>query len=78
MKASRPVSLLAITPLAASLATASKTPAAAAAESAGPSFIPAADKPFSFLIDGTTTYGTRHIPAHRREQSLAINEQGRK
>jgi uncharacterized protein len=33
--------------------------------------VPAADRQVSFTVDGTTTYGTLHIPAHRRGQRLA-------
>jgi uncharacterized protein len=33
--------------------------------------VPAADRQVSFVVDGTTTYGTLHIPAHRRGQRLA-------
>ena len=33
--------------------------------------IAAADRSVSFVVDGTTTYGTLHIPAHRGGQRLA-------
>jgi uncharacterized protein len=38
---------------------------------AGADAVAAADRPVSFVVDGTTTYGTLHIPAHRRGQTLA-------
>ncbi|HEX4225342.1 MAG TPA: alpha/beta hydrolase [Pseudonocardiaceae bacterium] len=41
------------------------------AASADPALIPAADQQLSFTQDGTTAYGTLHIPAHRAGQRLA-------
>lgn len=47
-------------------------PAAEVARAAGRAGIsPATDRQVSFVADGTTTYGTLHIPAHRRGQRLA-------
>jgi uncharacterized protein len=43
--------------------------AGVAARTAGT--VPAADRQVSFVVDGTTTYGTLHIPAHHRGQRLA-------
>src|SRR5581483_7502169 len=43
----------------------------ATAASAQPTLIPAADHQLSFTQDGTTAYGTLHIPAHRPWQRLA-------
>ena len=39
--------------------------------SAGPALIPATDRQLSFTQDGTTAYGTLHVPAHRAGQRLA-------
>jgi hypothetical protein len=41
------------------------------AASAEPALLPAADQQLSFTQDGTTAYGTLHIPAHRAGQRLA-------
>ena len=83
MTANRPARLLALTLLTAGLATAAcgawpattttatRTPAAPATGAAGSGLVPAADKTLSFVADGTTTYATLHVPAHRRGQSLA-------
>jgi hypothetical protein len=43
----------------------------AVAASAEPALIPAADQQLSFVQDGTTAYGTLHVPAHRPGQRLA-------
>jgi hypothetical protein len=43
----------------------------AVAASAEPALIPAGDQQLSFTQDGTTAYGTLHIPAHRAGQQLA-------
>lgn len=43
----------------------------AVAASAEPALIPAADQQLSFVQDGTTAYGTLHVPAHRVGQRLA-------
>jgi hypothetical protein len=32
--------------------------------------VPARDRAITFTVDGTATYGTVHIPAHRRGQRL--------
>ena len=47
-------------------ATSASAPATAAGQ-----IVPAADRDVSFMVDGTTTYGTIHVPAHRRGQRLA-------
>ncbi|NBH01687.1 alpha/beta hydrolase [Amycolatopsis sp. SID8362] len=43
-----------------------------AAVTAGPApgFVPAADREIVFTVDGTATYGTLHVPAHRAGQRL--------
>lgn len=43
------------------------TPAAAAE----PAMIPATDRAISFVVDGTVTFGTLHVPAHRSGRRLA-------
>jgi dienelactone hydrolase len=48
-----------------SLAVVIATPAEAAA-----GLVPAADREVVFTVDGTTTYGTLHVPAHRGGQRL--------
>ncbi|GAA3439916.1 alpha/beta fold hydrolase [Kutzneria kofuensis] len=40
--------------------------------SAAPATIPAADRQVQFVVDGTTTYGTLHVPAHRPGARLAV------
>ncbi|OZM70803.1 alpha/beta hydrolase [Amycolatopsis antarctica] len=35
-----------------------------------PGLVPAADREVVFTVDGTTTYGTLHVPAHRAGQRL--------
>jgi uncharacterized protein len=48
------------------------TPAHSAVVPAAPAqLVPATDRDVSFVVDGTTTYGTLHVPAHRRGQRLA-------
>jgi uncharacterized protein len=47
------------------LAVATATPAEAT-----PGLVPAADREVVFTADGTTTYGTLHVPAHRAGQRL--------
>nr|BFE61060.1 alpha/beta fold hydrolase [Dactylosporangium thailandense] len=37
---------------------------------ARPGLVPAADREVVFTVDGTTTYGTLHVPAHRAGQRL--------
>ncbi|MFC9428838.1 alpha/beta hydrolase [Streptomyces sp. NPDC056987] len=37
---------------------------------ATPALVPAADREVVFTVDGTTTYGTLHVPAHRAGQRL--------
>ncbi|RDG38396.1 alpha/beta hydrolase [Streptomyces corynorhini] len=37
---------------------------------AAPALVPAADREVVFTVDGTATYGTLHIPAHRAGQRL--------
>ncbi|MFD5753480.1 alpha/beta hydrolase [Streptomyces sp. NPDC127033] len=37
---------------------------------ATPRLVPAADREVVFTVDGTTTYGTLHVPAHRAGQRL--------
>ncbi|MFJ8598961.1 alpha/beta hydrolase [Streptomyces shenzhenensis] len=37
---------------------------------ATPGLVPAADREVVFTVDGTTTYGTLHVPAHRAGQRL--------
>ncbi|GAB3453584.1 alpha/beta hydrolase family protein [Actinophytocola sediminis] len=37
---------------------------------ARPRLVPAADREVVFTVDGTTTYGTLHVPAHRAGQRL--------
>ncbi|MBQ1020218.1 alpha/beta hydrolase [Micromonospora sp. D93] len=44
-------------------------PATATAAQARPA-TPAADREITFTVDGTITYGTLHIPAHRRGQKM--------
>ncbi|WIX88198.1 alpha/beta hydrolase [Amycolatopsis sp. DG1A-15b] len=48
-----------------SLAVVTATPAEAT-----PGLVPAADREVVFTVDGTTTYGTLHVPAHRAGQRL--------
>jgi alpha/beta superfamily hydrolase len=48
-----------------SLAVVTATPAEAT-----PGRVPAADREVVFTVDGTTTYGTLHVPAHRTGQRL--------
>ncbi|QFU91758.1 alpha/beta hydrolase [Amycolatopsis sp. YIM 10] len=48
-----------------SLAVVTATPAGAT-----PHLVPAADREIVFTVDGTTTYGTLHVPAHRAGQKL--------
>ena len=36
-----------------------------------PTLVPAADRPITFVVAGTTTYGTLHVPAHRPGRRLA-------
>ncbi|WP_318307701.1 alpha/beta hydrolase family protein [Amycolatopsis solani] len=48
-----------------SLAAVTATPAEAA-----PCLVPAADREVVFTVDGTATYGTLHVPAHRAGQRL--------
>ncbi|AXG82644.1 alpha/beta hydrolase family protein [Streptomyces paludis] len=43
---------------------------AAPAAEAAPALVPAADREIVFTVDGTTTYGTLHVPAHRPGQRL--------
>jgi hypothetical protein len=43
----------------------------AAAGTAAAQVVAATDRSVSFVVDGTTTYGTVHVPAHRRGQRLA-------
>jgi pimeloyl-ACP methyl ester carboxylesterase len=38
---------------------------------AGPALVPAADREVRFVVDGTVTYGTVHVPAHRPGTRLA-------
>jgi pimeloyl-ACP methyl ester carboxylesterase len=83
MRARVKASLLAISlacALATTLATAAcgappavtvATTGRAVATSAAAGSVPAVDRQVSFVVDGTTTYGTLHVPAHRRGQSLA-------
>jgi uncharacterized protein len=47
------------------------TPAGPAGPAAAAGSVPATDRAVSFVADGTTAYGTLHIPAHRRGQRLA-------
>lgn len=47
------------------LAAVTTTPAEAT-----PGLVPAADREVIFTVDGTTTYGTLHVPAHRAGQRL--------
>src|SRR3954470_3643180 len=47
------------------LAVATATPAEAT-----PGLVPAADREVVFTVDGTTTHGTLHVPAHRTGQRL--------
>ncbi|PRY44800.1 alpha/beta hydrolase family protein [Umezawaea tangerina] len=54
----------------AALALALVVTAAAPAE-ATPDPVPAADREVVFTVDGTTTYGTLHVPAHRAGQRLS-------
>ncbi|MBY8856984.1 alpha/beta fold hydrolase [Nocardia sp. CA2R105] len=42
----------------------------AAPVEATPGLVPAADREVVFTVDGTTTYGTLHLPAHRAGQRL--------
>ncbi|MFH8385836.1 alpha/beta hydrolase [Kitasatospora sp. NPDC018058] len=45
---------------------------APAANAAAPAvFVPAADRAVQFTVDGTTAYGTLHVPAHRAGHHLA-------
>jgi alpha-beta hydrolase superfamily lysophospholipase len=83
MRARTTASLLALTLSAATVATAAcgsssattatpvTTRTAASTPTAGSGLVPATDRTVSFVVDGTTTYGTLHVPAHRRGQSLA-------
>ena len=48
-----------------SLAVVTATPAGSA-----PGLVPAADREVVFTVDGTTTYGTLHVPEHRAGQRL--------
>ncbi|HEX8868805.1 MAG TPA: alpha/beta hydrolase [Lentzea sp.] len=48
-----------------SLVVVTATPAEAT-----PCLVPAADREVVFTVDGTTTYGTLHVPAHRAGQRL--------
>ena len=48
-----------------SLAVVTATPAEAT-----PGLVPAADREVVFTVDGTTTYGTLHVPAHRAGHRL--------
>ena len=48
-----------------SLAAVTTTPVEAA-----PGLVPAADREVVFTVDGTATYGTLHVPAHRAGQRL--------
>jgi hypothetical protein len=45
--------------------------ACAVAASADPALVPASDQQMSFTQDGTTAYGTLHIPAHHAGRRLA-------
>ncbi|MGW6441446.1 alpha/beta hydrolase [Lentzea sp. NPDC055074] len=55
----------------ATVATVALTPAAAAESAHHKAFqVPAHDEEVSFVVDGTTTYGTLHVPAHRRGERL--------
>jgi uncharacterized protein len=71
----RPSALLALLVAAATVASAvpaADTAAAATAPAAARSaLVPAADRQVSFTADGTTVYGTVHIPAHRAGSRLA-------
>jgi hypothetical protein len=51
------------------IATLTGTTTPAAADEA--SLVPATDRAITFVVAGTTTYGTLHIPAHRPGQRLA-------
>src|ERR1041384_4785228 len=44
--------------------------ATATSAEATPGLVPAADREVVFTVDGTTTYGTLHVPAHRAGQRL--------
>ena len=59
-------SAAAASPVAANTVVAGSASAQAAAQ-----VVPATDRNVSFVVDGTTTYGTLDIPAHRRGQRLA-------
>jgi alpha-beta hydrolase superfamily lysophospholipase len=48
------------------LIVATATPVQAASD-----LVPAADREIVFTVDGTTTYGTLHVPAHRKGQRLS-------
>jgi hypothetical protein len=37
---------------------------------AAPGLVPAADREVVFTVDGTTTYGTLHVPVHHAGQRL--------
>ncbi|MCK7623898.1 alpha/beta fold hydrolase [Streptomyces sp. RS10V-4] len=37
----------------------------------GPAVVPAVDREVAFTVDGTTAYGTVHVPAHRAGRKLA-------
>ena len=54
-----------LTAAAMSLAVVTATPAEAT-----PGLVPAADREVVFTVDGTATYGTLHVPAHRAGQRL--------
>jgi uncharacterized protein len=50
------------------IAVATSTAASASAPS---STVAAEDRPITYVVDGTTTFGTLHVPAHRAGQRLA-------
>ncbi|MEU1291269.1 alpha/beta hydrolase [Streptomyces sp. NPDC005840] len=58
---------LRLTALALALAFVTAVPAEAQTR---PGLVPAADREVAFTVDGTTTYGTLHVPAHRSGQRL--------
>ncbi|MER7850757.1 alpha/beta hydrolase [Kitasatospora sp. NPDC096077] len=58
------------TGLAAPVASAAEPSAAEPATAVPGVLVPAADREISFTADGTTAYGTVHIPAHRAGQRL--------
>jgi uncharacterized protein len=57
--------------LAAGAATAAISVVATGASAAEPLLVPAVDRGVTFVVDGTTTYGTVHVPAHRAGARLA-------